>query len=355
MIENCLKKVVSREDLSEDEAYECMMEMVSGQASEVHMAAFLSSLAIKGEVAAEITGFVRAMRQVSIKVTPQLDEPLVDTCGTGGDSFKTFNISTIATIIAAASGVPIAKHGNRAISSKCGGADILEAMGVNIDCDASGVEFCLENAGMGFMFAPNFHPATKQVMPVRRKLGIRTVFNILGPLTSPASADIQLMGVFHPDYVELIAQVLQNLGVKRAMVVHGFDDEAKPALDEISLIGPTTAAILDHGEIEVVQLYPEDFGLELVDKDLIRAQDTLQENLEIAMEVLEGKMENPSQKARMNICLANAGAILFLAGKARDLKGGVELAKENIQKGYPLEKLQEFKKVSNSQGYPSKI
>ena len=139
------------------------------------------------------------------------------------------------------------------------------------------------------------------------------------------------------------------------MVVHGFDAGGKPALDEISLIGKTTAAILDHGEIEVVQLYPEDFGLELVDKDLIRAQDTLQENLEIAMEVLEGKMENPSQKARMNICLANAGAILFLAGKARDLKGGVELARENIQKGYPLEKLQEFKRVSNSQGYPSKI
>ena len=347
MIENCLKKVVSREDLSEDEAYDCMVEMMGGQSSDVEMAAFLSALATKGEVADEITGFVKAMREFSIKVSPQLDEPLVDTCGTGGDMFKTFNISTIATIIAASSDVPIAKHGNRAISSKCGGADILEAMGVNINCDAAGVEFCLENAGMGFMFAPNFHPATKEVMPVRRMLGIRTVFNILGPLTSPASADIHLMGVFHPDYVELIAQVLNNLGVKRAMVIHGFDDEGKPALDEISLIGKTTAAILNNGEIEVVQLYPEDFGLELVDKDLIRAQDTLKENLEIAMEVLEGKMENPGQKARMDICLANAGAILFLAGKAQDLKEGVKLAQENIQKGYALEKLQEFVRVSN--------
>jgi anthranilate phosphoribosyltransferase len=312
------------------------------------MAAFLSALATKGEVAAEITGFVRAMRQVSIKVSPQLDEPLVDTCGTGGDSFKTFNISTIATIIAAASGISIAKHGNRAISSKCGGADILEAMGVNIDCDASGVEFCLENAGMGFMFAPNFHPATKQVMPVRRKLGIRTVFNILGPLTSPASADIQLMGVFHPDYVELIAQVLKNLGVKRAMVVHGFDDEGKPALDEISIIGKTTAAILDDGEIKVFQLYPEDFGLKMVDKKLIMASESLDENLEIALDVLDGKIETPGQKARMDICLANAGAIFFLAGKASDLKEGTELARETIQKGYARQKLEEFIRVSTA-------
>ncbi|EKQ53664.1 MAG: anthranilate phosphoribosyltransferase [Methanobacterium sp. Maddingley MBC34] len=347
MIYNCLKKVVTREDLSEEEAYECMIKMMSGQSSDVEMAAFLSALATKGEVVDEITGFVKAMREFSIKVAPRLDEPLIDTCGTGGDSFKTFNISTIATIIAAASGVPIAKHGNRAISSKCGGADILEAMGVNINCDASGVEFCLENAGIGFMFAPNFHPAMKQVMPVRRKLGIRTVFNILGPLTSPASADIHLMGVFHPDYVELIAQVLKNLGVKKAMVMHGFDSDGNPALDEISIIGKTTAAILDNGEIEVVQLYPEDFGLHTVDEDLIRAQDTLKENLEIALEVLEGKMENPAQKARMDICLANAGAILFLVGKARDLKEGVDLARENIQKGYALEKLQEFKRVSN--------
>lgn len=351
MIAECLGKVSSRQDLSEDEAYACMVEMMGGQSSDMEMAAFLSALATKGEVAHEITGFVKAMREFSIKVSPQLDEPLVDTCGTGGDSFKTFNISTIATLIAAASGVPIAKHGNRAISSKCGGADILEAMGVNINCDEAGVEFCLENTGIGFMFAPNFHPAMKQVMPVRRQLGIRTVFNILGPLTSPASADIHLMGVFHPDYVELIAQVLKNLGVKRAMVMHGFDEAGQPALDEISLIGKTTAAILDNGKIDVLELYPEDFGLEMVDKDLIRAQDTLKENLEIAMEILEGKTENSAQQARMDICLANAGAILFLAGKARDLKEGVELARENIQNGCALGKLQEFVRVSNDSSH----
>jgi len=348
MIEECLKKVVSQQDLSEGEAYDCMMEMVSGHASDVHMAAFLSSLSTKGESISEITGFVKAMRQVSIKVSPQLDEPLVDTCGTGGDRFKTFNVSTIAAIIAAAAGVPIAKHGNRAISSKCGGADILEAMGVNIEGKPEDVECCMEKTGIGFMFAPNFHPATKHVMPVRRELGIRTVFNILGPLTSPANADIHLMGVFDPEYVDLIANVLKNLGVKRAMVVHGFDDEDNAAMDEISIIGKTKIAILEDGKIKVLQLYPKDFGLELVDKKLIIAPDSLEENLEIALDVLEGKRETVQQKARMNICLANAGAILFLAGKASDLKEGVELARETIEKGYARQKLDEFVRVSKS-------
>lgn len=346
MIEECIKKVVSRQDLTETEAYDCMKEMISGSASDVHIAAFLSALTTKGESTSEITGFVRAMRQVSLKVSPRLDQPLVDACGTGGDCFKTFNVSTIAAIIAAAAGVSIAKHGNRAVSSKCGGADILEAMGVNIGGTPKDVESCLEQSGMGFMFAPNFHPAIKHVMPVRRELGIRTVFNILGPLTSPANADIHLMGVFNPEYVELIANVLKNLGVKRAMVVHGFDDEGKEAMDEISIIGKTKVAFLEEGNINVVQLYPEDFGLELVDKKLIMAPESLKENLEIAMNVLDGKRETSSQKARMDICLANAGAILFLAGKTSDLKGGVELARKTIQDSSARLKLQDFIQAS---------
>jgi len=348
MISECLNKVASRQNLSEGEAYDCMMEMVSGDANDVDMAAFLAALATKGEDAAEITGFVRAMREVSIKVTPSLDDALVDTCGTGGDSFKTFNVSTVATIIAAAAGVPIAKHGNRAISSKCGGADILEAMGVNINGDASSVESCLEKSGMGFMFAPNFHPAMKHVMPVRRKLGIRTVFNILGPLSSPANADIHLMGVFDPGYVEVVANVLKNLGVKRAMVVHGFDEEGKPALDEISIIGKTHAAILEDGEITLSDLYPEDFGLEMADKKQIRARDTLEENLQIAQDVLGGKNTNPTERARMDICLANAGAIIFLGGKASDLKEGVGIAREIVEKGKAKDKLQDFIRASKA-------
>jgi anthranilate phosphoribosyltransferase len=346
MITEGLKKVVSGQGLSEEEAYECMMDMVSGNASEIHMSAFLAALATKGESISEITGFVKAMRQVSIKVNPRLDEPLVDTCGTGGDSFKTFNVSTISAIIAASCGVTIAKHGNRAISSKCGGADILEAMGVNIEGDARRVEFCLEKAGIGFMFAPKYHPAMSYVMPNRKKLGMRTVFNILGPLSSPANTDIHLMGVFDPGYVEILASVLRNLGVKRAMVVHGFDENGAPAMDEISTIGKTRVAFLDEGEIKILELYPEDFGLKKTHKRLIMAPDTLDENLKIAMNVLEGKRDNTEEEARMDLSLANAGAILFLAGKADNFEEGVRKAKKSVEKGYAYNKLQEFVNAS---------
>lgn len=342
MIAESLKKVVSNEDLSEKEAYRCMMEMISGNASHIHMSAFLVALATKGESITEITGFVKAMRQVSIKVTPQLNDSLVDTCGTGGDKFKTFNVSTIAAIIAASCGVPIAKHGNRAISSKCGGADILEAMGVNIEGKAMEVESCLEKTGIGFMFAPKFHPAMGYVMPVRKELEMRTVFNILGPLSSPADVDIHLMGVFDPGYVEIMACVLKNVGVKRALVVHGFDENGEPAMDEISTIGKTLAAFLDEGEIKILELYPEDFGLKTVHKELIRAPNTLDENLQIALDVLEGKRDSQEERARMDLCLANAGAILFLAGKAGDFQEGVEKARDNILNGNAHRKLQEF-------------
>lgn len=342
MIEEGLKKVVSKQGLSEKEAYRCMMEMVSGDVSHIQMSAFLSALATKGESISEITGFVKAMRQVSIKVSPQLNESLVDTCGTGGDRFKTINVSTIAAIIAASCGVAIAKHGNRAISSKCGGADILEAMGVNIEGKAMEVESCLEKTGIGFMFAPKFHPAMSYVMPVRKELGMRTVFNILGPLSSPANATIHLMGVFDPGYVEIIANVLRNLGVKRAMVVHGFDEMGEPAMDEISTIGKTLAAFLDEGKIKILELHPEDFGLKKINKKLIMAPDTLDENLQIALDALGGKMESQAEEARMDLCLANAGAILFLAGKADNLQEGVEKARETVLNGNANNKLQEF-------------
>lgn len=346
MISECIKKVVSFEDISEKEAYECMMQIVSGNASDIQIASFLTSLSMKGETVAEITGFVKAMREVCVPVLPNINAPLVDTCGTGGDTLKTFNISTISAIIAASCGVVIAKHGNRSITSKCGGADILEALGVTIDCNAGEVEKCMEESGIGFMFAPNFHPAMKHVMPVRQELGIRTVFNILGPLTSPANADIQLLGVFDPKYVGIMANVLKNLGVKRAMVVHGFDEEGNPAMDEISTIGKTKVAILDNNEIEIKELYPEDFGVKKTDKDLIKASSTLDENMKIAIDVLEGKNENEIQKARLDLCLVNAGAILFIAGIANNLTGGVNIARKAVESGYALKKLDEFVKSS---------
>ena len=348
MIEKCITKVVSNTNLSECEAYNCMLEMVSGEAEEIQSAAFLTALSIKGESVEEITGFVKAMRSVCIEISPRLDCPLVDTCGTGGDIFKTFNVSTTSAIIAASAGVAIAKHGNRSITSKCGGADILEALGVNINCNAAEVELCLENAGIGFMFAPNFHPAMKKMMPIRKKLGIRTVFNILGPLTSPANADIQLLGVFDPEYVDIIAQVLKNLGVKRAMVVHGYDENDEPAMDEISTIGKTRVAFLEKGHIKVEEIYPEDFGLKRCNPKFIKAPETIEENLEVVKSVLNGKNSSNEDNARLEICLVNTAAILFLAGKAKNLEEGVKIAMNSIESGMALEKLLKLIDVSNS-------
>lgn len=343
-----LAKVVSRNDLTETEAYNCMLEMMNGAAGEIKTAAFLTALSVKGESIEEITGFVKAMRSVCIDVSPELEQPLVDTCGTGGDRFKTFNISTISAIIASSSGVAIAKHGNRSITSKCGGADILEALGVNINCDAKEVEKSLKKTGFGFIFAPNFHPAMKKVMPVRKALGIRTVFNILGPLTSPANAEIQLLGVFDPRYVEIIAEVLKNLKVKRAMVVHGYDEKDEPAMDEISTIGKTHVAILEDGQITVKDIYPEDFGVERYDPNHIQAPDTIQDNLKIVEDVLTGKNSTKDEEAKLQLCLVNAAAILFIAGKAQDFKEGMRIARSAVQSGLSNEKLSEVVEISNS-------
>jgi anthranilate phosphoribosyltransferase len=348
MIEQCLSNLVSNKDLSEFEAYECMLEIMSGELNEIQTTALLTALSIKGESVGEITGFVKAMRSLCIEISPELELPLVDTCGTGGDRFKTFNVSTISAIIAASSGVAIAKHGNRSITSKCGGADILEALGVNINCDAAGVERCLESTGIGFMFAPNFHPAMKKMMPVRKKLGIRTVFNILGPLTSPANAEIQLLGVFDPEYVDIIAQVLKNLGVKRAMVVHGYDENNEPAMDEISTIGKTRMALLENGQITVEEIYPEDFGVKRCDPKHIKSPETIEGNLEVVKAVLTGKNGSSEMDARLKLCLVNTAAILFIAGKARNLEDGVKIARNSIESGRAMEKLLKLVDISNS-------
>ena len=353
MIKECLKKVVSRKNLEEQEAYNCLLEMVSGDAGEIQTAALLTALSTKGETADEITGFVRAMRDLSIEVSPDVEHPLVDTCGTGGDILKTFNISTTAAIIAASSDVAIAKHGNRSITSKCGGADVLEAMGVNINCDAAGVEKCLEIEGIAFLFAPNFHPAMKKIMPIRSELGIRTIFNIIGPLTSPANAEIQLLGVFDPGYVEVIANVLKNLGVKRAMVVHGFDENGQPAMDEISTIGKTKIAMLENGNITVDEICPEDFGVQRSSSKYIKAPETMEGNIEIVKAVLEGKNDTDEDEARTKMCLVNAAAILFIAGKASSLGEGYKIAKDSIESGKTMKKLSKFIEISNS--YPATI
>ncbi len=341
-----IQKITTGANLGEKEAYNCMMDMIHGRINDIQIAAILTSLATKGETVPEITGFARAMRDSckTIKTPPGVD--VVDSCGTGGDRLKTFNISTAAAIIAASAGVPIAKHGNRAVTGPCGGADILEAVGVKIDLPLHKVELSLEKIGITFMFAPRFHTATRNVMHIRQTLGIRTIFNILGPLTSPAKARIQLLGVFDPSYVKPLAEVLYRLGVKRAMVVHGFDEKGEPAIDEISIMGETRAAILDDGKIQIKKLYPEDFGLENGESESIKAAPTVHENLKIFLSVLKGRDDSKAAKTRLDITLANAGALLYLGGKAKNLEDAVEMSREYVESGAAMKKLKEFIKFT---------
>lgn len=341
-----IQKITTGTNLEEKEAYTCMMDMIHGRMNEIQIAAILTSLATKGETVPEITGFAKAMRDSckTIKTPPGVD--VVDSCGTGGDRLKTFNISTAAAIIAASAGVQIAKHGNRAVTGSCGGADILEAAGVKIDLPIQKVELSLEKIGITFMFAPKFHTATRNVMPIRKTLGIRTIFNILGPLTSPARARIQLLGVFDPSYVKPLAEVLYRLGVKRAMVVHGFDEKSEPAIDEISIMGETHTAFLDNGKIQIKKLYPEDFGLENGDSESIKAGSTTRENLKIFLSVLKGRRDSKADKTRFNITLANAAALVYLAGKAKNFEDAVEISKEYVKSGAALKKLKEFVKFT---------
>lgn len=346
MLSDCFKKVVKGHDLSEDEAYACIREMIGDESNDILMAGFLTALAIKGETVPEITGFVKGMRQAAVPLKIKVS-PLTDSCGTGGDVLKTFNVSTAAGIIAAACGVKMAKHGNRSITSKCGGADILEALGVNIEADKATVERCIHKVGFGFMYAPLFHPAMRRFMPIREGLGIRTIFNIIGPLISPVNAEIHLLGVFHPDYVEIVAEVLRNLKVSRAMVVHGYDAQGNPAMDEISILGKTKVALVWGDELSVQEIYPEDLGVKRAEKSDIMAAESREENIRIIRAVLSGCKDTAQDEARLNLCLINSAALLYLAGKVDNIKEGVTLAGEVIYSGKALEKLNELIMVSN--------
>ena len=344
MVADYTKKLLKRQDLSEDEAFDAVNKLMSGSQPDSAIAAFLTALAAKGETAGEITGCVKAMRAASVKVRPKVFGPLVDTCGTGGDRVKTFNVSTLSALVAASCGVSVAKHGNKAVTSRCGSADFLEAVGVNIMCDARGVEKCIEQAGLGFMFAPLFHPAMKAVMPVRKALGFRTVFNILGPLSSPANADTQLIGVFDESLVEKLSLVLKNLGTKKALVVHGLDSSGQGAMDEISTIGNTKAAAVGFSCPPL--LSPADFGLSQADSSLVAANASPEDHLRVASEILRARQSSPEQKARMEMVLANSSAVLVLAGKAKDFADGVGLARDALQSGAALSTLEKFVEVS---------
>ncbi len=337
MIKEAIVKIVNKEDLTYDEAYSVMNEIMSGETSPTQNAAFLAALSTKSaraETTDEIAGCAAAMRDHATKVDTGMD--VLEIVGTGGDNAGSFNISTTTAIITAAGGVKVAKHGNRAASSKSGTADCLEALGVNIDQSPEKCVEMLKETGMCFFFAQKYHTSMKYVGSIRKELGFRTVFNILGPLTNPASPSMQLLGVYDEYLVEPLAQVLVNLGIKRGMVVYGMDK-----LDEISLSAPTKICEIKDGWFKSFTITPEDFGFERCNKDDLKGG-TPQENAKITLDILEG-----AKGYKRNAVLLNAGAALYIAGKAESFKDGIELAKELIDSGKAKKTLEKMIEVSN--------
>ena len=337
MIKSAIIKLVSKEDLTYDEAYTVMNEIMTGQTTPTQNAAFLSALSTKSaraETADEIAGCAEAMRSHALKVDTGMD--VFEIVGTGGDNAQSFNISTTSAIVAAAGGVKVAKHGNRAASSLCGTADCLEALGVNIDQTPEKCVELLKTAGICFLFAQKYHSSMKYVGAIRKELGFRTVFNILGPLTNPASPKFQLLGVYDEYLVNPLAQVLASLGIKRGMVVYGQDK-----LDEISLSSPTSICEIRDGWYKSYVIAPEDFGFERCAKSDLKGG-TPSENAEIVREILSGKKGH-----KRNAVLMNAGASLYIAGKAESMKDGISLAGEIIDSEKALDTLKTFVEVSN--------
>lgn len=335
MIKEAILKLAKKEDMSYETALEVMNEIMGGEATPVQMSAYLTALAMKGETIDEITGSAKSMRDHCVRLLHDMD--VLEIVGTGGDGANSFNISTTSSIVIAAGGVPVAKHGNRAASSKCGAADVLEALGVNITVPPEKSSELLKHIGICFLFAQNYHIAMKYVAPIRRELGIRTVFNILGPLSNPAGANMELMGVYDESLVEPLARVMNNLGVKRGMVVYGQDK-----LDEISMSAPTKVCEIRDGAYETYTITPEMFGFETCRKEDLTGGSP-QENAAITRAILTGA----EQGARRNAVLLNAGAALYLAGKAETMADGVKLAAGLIDSGKASAKLEEFIKCSN--------
>ena len=335
MIKEAIVKLSKKEDLTFAEAREVMNEIMDGQASGVQMAAYLTALSLKGETTDEITASAVGMREHCIRLLHDVDA--LEIVGTGGDHANSFNISTTAALVTAAGGVAVAKHGNRAASSKCGAADVLEALGVNITISPERSAQLLKEINICFLFAQNYHIAMKYVAPVRRELGIRTVFNILGPLSNPAGAKRELMGVYDETLVEPLAHVMSRLGVSRGMVVFGQD-----SLDEISMSAPTTVCEIKDGWFQSYELTPERFGYERCDKSEL-AGGTPAENAAITRAILVGEDRGPKRSA---VCL-NAGAALYIGGKAESLEAGVRSAEEIIDSGAAMRKLEEFIRESN--------
>ena len=335
MIKEAILKLAKKEDLTYGMAEEVMNEIMSGKATPVQMSAYLTALALKGETIDEITASAAGMRAHCIKLLHDMD--VLEIVGTGGDGSNSFNISTTSSLVIAAAGVPVAKHGNRAASSKSGAADVLEALGVDITIPPERSAQLLKDINICFLFAQNYHVAMKYVAPIRKELGIRTVFNILGPLSNPAGANMELMGVFDGSLVEPLAQVMAKLGVARGMVVYGRD-----RLDEISMCESTAVCEIKDGWFQSYELTPEQFGYERCDKSELTGG-TPEENAEITRAILEGREKGAKRQA---VCL-NAGASLYITGKTETIEKGVRLAEKLIDEGAALKKLDEFITESN--------
>jgi anthranilate phosphoribosyltransferase len=336
MIKEALSKIVSRTDLTSTEAREVMREIMQGQATPAQIGAFLTALRMKGETVDEIAGCAQAMRESAIKVEPKR-EALVDTCGTGGDGKGTFNISTTVAFVAAGAGLAVAKHGNRSVSSKCGSADLLQALGVNLELTPEQVAQCIDEVGIGFLFAPKLHPAMKHALGPRQEIGLRTIFNILGPLSNPANTKKQLLGVYDSNLTELMAQVLRALGTEQAFVVHGAD-----GLDELSTTGPNKVSHLHNSHVETFHLDPKDLDLPQAKlSDL--AGGTIEENVAITKGLLKGK-----RGPKRDVVLLNAAAVLIIGGKAKDFNEGLGLAAESIDNGSGLRKQEQLVEFSRS-------
>ncbi|HEX5337827.1 MAG TPA: anthranilate phosphoribosyltransferase [Gallionella sp.] len=334
--QQALVRLIEQREIFYDEMLSLMRQIMTGEVSAAQIAGILVGLRVKKETIGEISAAAFVMREFASKVPVTKREHLVDTCGTGGDAAHTFNISTASALVAAAAGAQVAKHGGRSVSSTCGSADVLEALGVNLNLTPEQVGHSIDQIGIGFMFAPNFHGAMKYAAPVRRELGVRTLFNVLGPLTNPAGADNQVMGVFHPDLVGIQARVLQRLGSHHVLVVNGSD-----GLDEITISGPSNIAELKDGEVREYTVQPQDFGLKAAPLESIRVA-----NVDEAKAMLLGVLDNLPGAAR-DIVLLNAGAAIYVAGLSPTLAQGVKNASEVIASGAAKHKLAQLIRLSH--------
>ncbi|MDG6898186.1 MAG: anthranilate phosphoribosyltransferase [Nitrososphaerota archaeon] len=344
MIQQAIRNLVEGRSLDSRDAESCVGEIVEGGASQAQMGAFLVALRAKGESPDEIAAFASALRGYSVRIHPAVGGRLVDTCGTGGDTSKTFNVSTISAVVAAGAGASVAKHGNRSVTGRCGSADLMESLGFNLAVEPPRVEESIERNGIGFMFAPTFHPAMKKVAPVRKEVGVRTIFNLMGPLLNPAGANSQLVGVYAPTLVPVMAEVLGKLGTERAMVVHGLE-----GMDEISVSEKTLISTLNEDSISTREYSPSDFGLQ-DGRASVSEPSGPDEAAALAVGLLSGR---GTETASMRMVLANASASLVVAGLADSLPHGVELARRSIASGAAMKKLTEL--VRSSGGEASRI